>query len=85
MTVLYIVIVLKNSNKVRDERLGNDGSERPQKKGFKALFNISNITDGFKVVLQERPNNQRIIIFLTFFIALILQGVEVSILDQNSG
>ena len=82
MAVLYIAFVLKDSNKIRDERIGNERPQNVNKKGFKALFNINNITDGFKVVLQKRSKHNRIILFLTIFIALIIFGIQVCNLDQ---
>ena len=62
LNVLYIALVVKDSRSIRDVQ-SNEGQE-PSKKGFKALFHLSNFKDGVKILLKKRPNSGRMMLIL---------------------
>ena len=63
LNVFYIALVVKDSRSIRDAQ-SHEGEEEPSKKGFKALFHLSNVKDGFKILLKKRPNSGRMILIL---------------------
>ena len=71
LNVLYISLVVKESRSIKDGIImtgprieSNNDQDEPRKKGLKALFNLSNVKDGFKILLKKRPNNGRMILIL---------------------
>ena len=81
--VLYIAIVIKDSRKVRDARMVTKDVDR-SKQGCKALFDISNIKEGFKTLIQKRSDHKRTVLWLTMIVSLIVRGVAVSIEHKYS-
>ena len=80
--VLYIAIMIKDSRIVRDARMVPKDLDR-SKQGCKALFDISNIKEGFKTLIQKRSDHKRTVLWLTMIILLTNDGIRVSIVCCN--
>ena len=71
--VLYIACMVKDSRTIRDAKIVDPG-----KQGCKAIFDIGHIKDGFKTLIQKRPDHKRLVLWLTMIVFLLSQGIIVS-------